>query len=48
MHVSAGTYRVQESVSDFPGAGLTGSCELPDVDAGNRRTQALWKSSTYS
>lgn len=28
-----------------PGPGVTGGCELPDMDSGNR-TQDLWKNST--
>ena len=45
--MSAGASRGQESVSDFPEAGVIDSCELPDVGAGNR-AWALWKSSMHS
>lgn len=47
MHVRAGACREQESVSDFPGAGIIGSYELLDMGAGNG-TQALWKDSMHT
>jgi hypothetical protein len=39
MHISVGVWRVQETIK-FPGAGVTGNCESPDVGAKNQ-TQAL-------
>jgi hypothetical protein len=31
----------------FPGAGVTGSCELPHMGAGSQ-TEVIWKSNTCS
>lgn len=42
MPMAADTLRVQERPLS-PGAGITSSCELPDMGAGNK-TQALCKS----
>lgn len=40
--MNAGVREGQKRVLDLPGSGVTDSCELPDMGAGNQ-AQVLWK-----